>query len=123
MNDQLQALLLQQTGAATPLPPSSRYHRTPTATLRTADGREIVYLKRRFVPPPERFALLQEHVITGGERLDHVAARYLGDPEQFWRLCDANGAVRPDELTEPAGRRIRITLPENVPGTGGGQND
>lgn len=123
MNDQLQALLLQQTGAATPpFPPSSRYHRTPVATLKTAaDGREIVYLKRRFVPPPERFALLQEHVVTEGERLDHLAARYLGDPEAFWRLCDANGAIRPDELLEPVGRRLRVTLPENVPGAVGGE--
>ena len=54
--------------------------------------------------------------MTEGERLDHIAAKYLGDPEQFWRLCDANGAIRPNELLEPVGRRIRITLPENIPG-------
>ena len=72
--------------------------------------------KRRLVPPPEHFALLQEHAVTEGERLDHIAANYLGDPEQFWRICDANGAMRPDELLEPIGRRLRITLPENIPG-------
>jgi hypothetical protein len=33
-----------------------------------------------------------------------------------WRLCDANGAMRPDELTETPGRRLRITLPEGIPG-------
>ena len=124
MNDQLQALLQQTGSAPAPFPPTSRYHRTAVATLTSADGSEIAYLKRRFVPPPERFALLQEHVVTEGERLDGIAARYLGDPEQFWRLCDANGAVRPDELIEPVGRRIRITLPENIPNAagGGGQN-
>ena len=116
MNDPLQALL-QHTGSAMPVfPPSSRYHETPVATLTMADGREVAYLKRRLVPPPENFALLQEHAVSDGERLDHIAARYLGDPEQFWRICDANAAVRPDGLLEPVGRRIRITLPENIPG-------
>jgi hypothetical protein len=120
MNNPLQALL-QQTGTATPaFPPTSRYHQTPIATLTLPDGREVAYLKRRLVPPPELFALLQEHAVTEGERLDHIAARYLGDPEQFWRLCDANGAIRPDELLEPVGRRVRITLPENIPGAHNG---
>jgi hypothetical protein len=96
--------------------PTSRYFGVETATIETPDGKTIVYLKRRFVPPPERFSLLQEHVVTQGERLDNVTARYLGDPEQFWRVCDANGAMRPDELTETIGRRLRITLPEGIPG-------
>ncbi|MHC1767289.1 MAG: LysM domain-containing protein [Verrucomicrobiia bacterium] len=116
MNDQLQALLQQTGTAAAAFPPTSRYHETPVATLTMPDGREVAYLKRRFVPPPERFALLQEHTVTEGERLDHIAAKYLGDPEQFWRLCDANGAVRPDELLEPVGRSLHVTLPENIPG-------
>src|SRR5437016_7293977 len=117
MPDQLQALL-QQTGAATPaFPLTSRYNKTPLASLTMPDGTEIAYLKRRFVPPPENFALLQLHTVTEGERLDQIAAKYFGDPEQFWRLCDANGAVRPNELLEPVGRSIRITLPEKIPGT------
>ena len=49
-----------------------------------------------------------------GDRLDNIAARYLGDPELFWRLCDANVALRPTELTETIGRRILITLPEGM---------
>ncbi len=96
---------------------TSRYFGIPTATLDTADGRKIIYIRRRFVPPPERFELLLEHLVTQGERLDLIAAQYLGDPEQFWRLCDANGAIRPDELTETVGRQLRITLPEGIPGT------
>lgn len=98
-------------------PITSRYYAIQTATRETPDGKQVVYLRRRFVPPPERFELLAEHVVTEGERVDNIAARYLGDPEQFWRLCDANGAVRPEELTETIGRRVRITLPEGIPGT------
>ena len=61
--------------------------------------------------------LLLEHVVTQGERLDNITAQYLDDPEQFWRVCDANRAMCPDELTEEVGRRLRITLPEGIPGT------
>jgi hypothetical protein len=75
-----------------------------------------VFLRRRFVPPPERFALLQEHTVSQGDRLDNLAAQYLGDPEQFWRLCDANAAMHPEELTDTVGRTLRITLPEGIPG-------
>lgn len=97
-------------------PNTSRYSGVDTAKLETAEGRVIAYLRRRFVPSPERFALLQEHTVVEGDRLDNVTAQYLGDPEQFWRICDANGAVRPDELTEVVGRQLRITLPEGIPG-------
>jgi len=98
-------------------PPSSRYFSVETTTIEEHDGKAVVYLKRRFVPPPERFALLQEHVVKQGERLDNITAQYLDDPEQFWRVCDANRVMRPDELTETIGRRLRITLPEGIPGT------
>ncbi|TBW39878.1 LysM domain-containing protein [Azotobacter chroococcum] len=97
-------------------PPTSRYHGIAAAQLTRPDGTTVAYLKRRFVPPPENFALLQEHMVAAGDRLDNLAARYLGDPQQYWRICDANGAMRPDELTETAGRRLRITLPEGIPG-------
>jgi hypothetical protein len=96
---------------------TSRYYGIATVTMETADGKKITFVRRRFVPPPERFDLLVEHVVTEGERMDNITAQYLGDPEQFWRVCDANGAVRPDELVETIGRRIRITLPEGIPGT------
>lgn len=98
---------------------TSRYSGISIAQLETADGRTIAYIQRRFIPPPERFALLQEHLVTQGDRLDNVTYQYLGDPEQFWRVCDANRAMRPDDITAVAmiGRRLRITLPEGIPGT------
>lgn len=107
--------------------PTSRYAGTPTTTMITAEGTTIIYLLRRFVPSPERFALLQVHLVTQGERLDNITAQYLGDPEQFWRICDANRAsleqdpnqaLRPEALETPA-TLLRITLPEGVPGVSG----
>jgi hypothetical protein len=100
----------------TPFPPTSRYANIETTTLDVPGVGKIVYLRRRFVPSPDRFALLQEHVVKQHERLDNITALYLDDPEQFWRICDANRAMRPDELTETIGRRLRITLPEGIPG-------
>ena len=95
--------------------PTSRYAYTPLATIERPDGTILVHLCRRFVPPPERFVELQLHAVVEGERLDHIAAAYLGDPEQFWRVCDANWARRPRDLTRHVGRRLRITLPEGIP--------
>ena len=51
-----------------------------------------------------------EHTVTQGERLDNITARYLDDPTQFWRVCDANVVLRPEEL-ERIGRVINITIP------------
>lgn len=95
---------------------TSRYYTTETAELVTTDGKTIVYLRRRRVPQPEEFTTLQEHRVVEGDRLDNITAQNIGDPEQFWRLCDANNAMQPEELTEPVGRTIRITLPEGIPG-------
>jgi len=97
-------------------PITSRYYQIEKAEFKDEKGRIIVYIRRRFVPPPERFDLLQEHTVTEGERLDNVTARYLEDPEQFWRIADANNAMQPEQLTQTLGRKLRITLPEGIPG-------
>lgn len=71
-------------------PPTSRYHGAELATMGTADGRSIVHLKRRFVPAPEELSLIQEHTVVQGDRLDNLAHKYLGDPEQFWQIGRAH---------------------------------
>jgi hypothetical protein len=97
-------------------PPTSRYYGLDTTTIEPVQGKPIIYLKRRFVPQPDRFALLQTHTVVQGDRLDNVTAKYMDDPLQFWRICDANRAMRPDDLTDSIGRVLRITLPEGIPG-------
>jgi hypothetical protein len=93
--------------------PTSRYAKLAVwsyqATGPDGEPREIRYVERRFLPPGAG-ATLAEHTVTEGERLDHIAAKYAGDPEQFWRVADANGALRPAELTRQPGRRIVIAL-------------
>ena len=119
MTDMHQALsnLLQPAELETTLFPStSRYHGMPIKKWKRPDGKEVAYLGRRIVPMQEQFETLQEYRIQAGDRIDNVAFQFLGDPEQFWRLCDANNELDGQQLTSEAGRVIRITLPEGVPG-------
>src|SRR5262245_58184969 len=95
---------------------SSRYYGLPTRKWKSADGREIAYVTRRLLPSVDHFSVLFEHTVAEGERLDSIAAKHLEDPEQFWRIADANGAMRPFDLADKPGRKVRITLPEGVPG-------
>jgi hypothetical protein len=114
--DPVQAMLAQVTLKRTAFAPTSRYYGLEIETI-PQNGVPVAYLTRRFVPPVSRFQLLQEHTVAQGERLDNITAQYLGDATLFWRLCDANNAMRPQELTETIGRKLRITMPENVSGS------
>lgn len=105
-------------------PPTSRYATVGTSVYaRTpAPGEDpvpVAFLRRRLVPGPERFAVLNEYSCVERDRRDLVAATQLGDPELWWRLADANGVIDPATLTEPVGRVLRVTLGENVPGATG----
>ncbi len=92
-------------------PVTSRYAAVATSLYIAADGSVKPYLLRRFVPPSQAMVIVAEHLVVRGDRLDNIAARYLGDPDQFWRLCDANDAMQPTELTAVIGRRIKIPFP------------
>lgn len=93
---------------------TSRYASIADATLdlRQPDGssRTTRFKLRRFLPPRATMTPLAEHTVIGGERLDAIAARYVGDPTAFWRLCDANEVLRPEEL-ERVGTVIQIAMP------------
>lgn len=116
MSDPLKAFLQATSLEAPAFAPTSRYHGLDVAQWARPDGELVSYVRRRLLPAPEAFTTLEEHRVEAGDRLDNLAARYLGDPEQYWRICDANGAMRPAELTETVGLTVRITLPEGVYG-------
>lgn len=92
--------------------PTSRYDPIQTATFTAPDGRVIVYKRRRFLPQGDRLEVLVEVAVTQGDRLDLITARALGDPEQFWRVCDANNATKPADLTAEIGRALRVPVPQ-----------
>ncbi|NCC30903.1 MAG: hypothetical protein EOM24_02640 [Chloroflexia bacterium] len=83
----------------------SRYARVGDAQTTDSKGRSITYKQIRFIPPtpPQR-----GHIITEGERLDHIAHFYYKDARRFWRICDANAAMWPDDLVADIGRKISI---------------
>jgi len=119
----LDALLSGAAAAPPRFPPNSRYHGLLTLTHTRADGSTLPYVARRFVPPAEALTLARLHSVVQGDRLDLLAAAYLGDPEQWWKIADANGAAAPDSapetLCDEPGVRLRIALPEGFTGPTG----
>jgi len=121
MADPLQELLAAGAIPSTSFPPTSRYADVGVETWDPGNGTPPVpFLRRRLCPRADRLALLYEVRIAEGDRRDMLGARHLGDAELWWRLADGNGAVDPRELTDPVGRRLRITLAEGVPGASDG---
>ena len=86
----------------------SRYQAVAEATVTLDDGRQVRYkLRRRLAQAPVR----QTYVVVQGDRLDLLADRAYGDAEQFWRICDANAALWPEDLTARAGRPLIVPEP------------
>ena len=92
--------------------PTSRYYGLETAETTSVSGRPIAYKRRRLLPQGEAMPLLVEVAVNQGDRLDMIAATTLGDPEQFWRIADANNAMHPADLTEEPGRVLRVPVPQ-----------
>jgi hypothetical protein len=96
---------------------TSRYYNIATTTLTLSGGRMVSYVRRRFLPQGAQLSLLAEVSVTPGERIDAVANRTLGDPLAFWRICDANDAMDPQQMLEDiagdANQRLRIPLPQS----------
>lgn len=91
--------------------PTSRYYNIEDAKMRREDGTFMVYKRRRFLPVLEGTSLFAEIIVTSGDRLDLIAARTIGDPEQFWRICDVNDKMHPLDLTSESRAVLKIPLP------------
>jgi hypothetical protein len=98
--------------------PSSRYARLTDLTYRTSDGTEVVYRERRFLPDLESLSQVAYGEVRAGDRgrIDLLAARLLGDPLQFWRVCDGSATLDPAEVMADVapGARIPVPLPTAV---------
>jgi len=93
---------------------TSRYASISTATYTLPDGRIVVYLQRRFIPQTAATVVLARYTVVQGDRLDRITANFMGDPEQFWRICDVNNVMQPEELTDDSaiGQQLLIPLPQ-----------
>lgn len=110
MDSALEALVKSAAGTGGPTKQSSRYYGVEIETLTRADGVKVAYLRRRIIPRPQVYSSLRDYVVVEGDRLDNLAAKFLGDPLLFWLICDANGISDPDELTLEAGKTIKIPI-------------
>jgi hypothetical protein len=88
------------------------YYRIRDSSLRRPDGTVALTIRFR-LPRGDSVDVWLSHVVAQGDRsITRYPARYPG----CWattgpQLCDANTAMRPDELTERLGRRLKIPLP------------
>jgi len=83
----------------------SRYEKVGTAEFTDSTGRVVRYKLTRFIPSTSADA---GHRVDDMERLDQISYRYYQDPERFWRICDANGALWPPDLVSEPNRIILI---------------
>ncbi len=87
----------------------SRYADVAEHQITGPRGRVVRYKKIRLIPDTPAETV---HEVQEGERLDLIAYQHEHEPDGFWRICDANRAMWPDELVAEPGRRILIPTPE-----------
>jgi hypothetical protein len=102
-----------------PHPPNSRLAGLPVADYQLPDGTPVRYLRRRFIPAPEKAAQLGSITVEARDRLDLLADRAYGDPSAGWRLLDANGVLWPPDLLAEPGKPLALRAP--LMGTGDGE--
>ena len=76
---------------------ASRYSQQETYTILDHRGREVTVV----VPPDApKLSLLGIHRRVQGQRLDHLAHKYLRNPTLFWRICELNNVMLSEALSE-----------------------
>ena len=115
MDNALAALVRSGVGSGAPTNPSSRYYGSGVEQFTLPNGTVVSYLSRRILPPMSLYGQTQNYSVVAGDRLDNLAARYLGDPILFWMIADANGAEDAEQLTAEPGRVIVIPLVSGIP--------
>jgi hypothetical protein len=85
----------------------SRYARLETYIVTDHRGRTVAVVP---VPDAPAQTELGIHALRQGQRLDHLAQKYLDDPAGYWRICELNGAMHTEMLTEAQ----EIAIPERT---------
>lgn len=117
MTDPVQMLIDAGAIPVTPFGPSSRYANVAIGRYQLSSSDPgVAYVLRRFVPQTRDIPLVTRHIVRAGDRIDLLAAHYLGDVELHWRVADANAVTDVLQLTANPGDRIGIPSP---PGTAG----
>ena len=115
MDSALGSLIKSAAGNGATTNTNSRYYGAATKSFTLANDVQVMYLARRIIPRPDIYTSVRNYVVVDGDRLDNLAAKFLGDPTLYWMICDANGATDPDELTAQAGRTILVPVASGIP--------
>jgi len=75
----------------------SRYAKVATYAVKDKRGRTVQVVPVPGAPPQ---TIIGYHLLKQGQRLDHLAGKYLNDPAGFWRICEANGIIQAEMLSE-----------------------
>jgi hypothetical protein len=86
---------------------TSRYAKLPSQVITDHRGRTVTVVP---VPLAPSQTILGFHRRREGERLDHLAQKYLEDPAGFWKIGEANEVMLPESLSEAA----EIAIPGKV---------
>jgi hypothetical protein len=81
----------------------SRYVKLTPYNVKDHRGRDVTVIPPA---PASEQLLLGIHFHKQGERLDHLAAKYLSDPAGYWRIAEQNNVMLPEALSEA--REIEI---------------
>jgi hypothetical protein len=115
MDNGLAALVQAGVGTGAPTAPNSRYYGAGVEQIALGGAPSVAYLSRRIIPQMSLYTQTQNYTVAAGDRLDNLAARYLGDPLLFWMIIEANGALDADGLMADPGRVILIPLVSGIP--------
>ncbi len=117
MTDPIQALIDAGAIPSSPFDANSRYQGVPLAVYQPRpDEPGIPYVQRRFIPQCKDIAIAASVAVQARDRPDLIAARTLGEAEQYWRIADANAVIDPFEMSDTPGARVLIPLPPGMTG-------
>jgi hypothetical protein len=96
------------------MPGRSRYDGAELGNVLVPDGasgqRLVPYLLARTPKDPATVLPLAWHRVAEDDRIDLIAYHHLGDPQAWWRVCDANAAMDPAALVGPANAGVVIVI-------------
>jgi hypothetical protein len=115
MDNALAALVQSGVGTGAPTNPNSRYYGSAVEQITLGNGTVVSYLSRRIIPAMAIYSQTQSYSVKAGDRVDNLAARYLGDPILFWIIADANGAMDPATVTAEPGTAIVMPMIAGIP--------
>lgn len=75
----------------------SRYAKLQSYQVKDHRGRTVKVLA---VPDAPEETSIGIHLRLQGQRLDHLAHKYLDDPAGYWRICELNNVMQAEMLSE-----------------------